>query len=150
MTRFRLAFLLVFAPVALGACGGAAESAAPAKSAAPPPREEPPVPEPRTVEEAQRQIAEAAGELEGRAFKAAESDHMTAPPSEPSGSSKAEDRKPELEPPRCVSPCRALASMKRAVEALCRMTGEADSKCVEAKKTLADSVGKTATCKCGG
>jgi hypothetical protein len=49
---------------------------------------------------------------------------------------------------QCASPCRALASMKRAVEALCRMTGESDTKCVDARKTLADNVGKTASCKC--
>lgn len=49
---------------------------------------------------------------------------------------------------RCASPCRALVSMRRAVAALCRMTGDTDTRCVDAKKTLADSEGRVSPCSC--
>ena len=62
MTR-RSLFALACVTTTLAACGGADYS--PAKSAAPP-REEAPPPEPKTVEEAQKQIARAADELSGR------------------------------------------------------------------------------------
>jgi len=49
---------------------------------------------------------------------------------------------------RCTSPCRALVSMRRAVTALCRMTGDTDTRCVDAKKTLSDSEGRVSPCSC--
>lgn len=49
---------------------------------------------------------------------------------------------------RCTSPCRALVSMRRAVTALCRMTGDTDARCVDAKKTLTDSEGRVSPCSC--
>lgn len=49
---------------------------------------------------------------------------------------------------RCASPCRAIASMRRAVTALCRMTGDDDTRCVEAKVTLTDSEKRIHKCSC--
>lgn len=49
---------------------------------------------------------------------------------------------------RCTSPCRALVSMRRAVTALCRMTGDTDTRCVDAKKTLSESEGRVSPCSC--
>lgn len=49
---------------------------------------------------------------------------------------------------RCASPCRAIASMRRAVTALCRMTGDDDTRCVEAKHTLTDSEKRIDGCSC--
>jgi hypothetical protein len=45
-------------------------------------------------------------------------------------------------------PCRALTSMRSAVTALCRMTGNEDARCVDAKRTLADSEGRISPCSC--
>lgn len=147
MNRSRLPSLLAMFAVVLAACGGAAEGGAPAQTAAP--REEPAPPEPRTVEEAQRQIAQAVDELEGRSSLSVVN-HDAKPKADPSESSDKASDYGGAAPNRCASPCRALASMKRAVEALCRMTGESDAKCVDARKTLSDNVGKTAACKCDG
>lgn len=170
MTRLlALAALGLVCSAALVACGGA--EGAPARSVeapaerapAPPP---PPPPEPTSVEEAQRQIAYAATEIntqtlnvakpEGKPASSADADTSkpphTVPKQEPSGNggaSKASEYQHDELVNRCASPCRALASMQRAVDALCRMTGETDAKCVDARKTLADNVGRTATCKCG-
>lgn len=93
--------------------------------------------EPRTVEEAQRQIDRAVADLDGASK---ESKPGKAPASEPNGGAKADDAG--------KNPCNALASMRRAVEALCRLTGETNNKCVEARKTLATNATKTATFKC--
>jgi hypothetical protein len=145
MTR-RSLFALACVTTTLAACGGADH--APPKSGASPPREEAPPPEPTTVEEAQKQIARAVDELNGRSeLKASES--KTTPAAEPSPTAGSSQYTNDAMNNSCASPCRALASMKRAVEALCRMTGESDTKCVDARKTLADNVDKTASCKCG-
>lgn len=150
MTRRSLPGLSLLALLALTlvACGGA-DAGAPARTAAPPPPQE--APEPRTVEEAQSQIARAADELDGRALSVKATDAApSAPASEPPNGGAKTEYSADAYANRCENPCRALASMKRAVDALCRMTGESDTKCVDARKTLADNVGKTASCKCSG
>jgi hypothetical protein len=100
------------------------------------------VAEPRTIEEAEGQIARARATLEGTS-KAAES---SAPRAEKAPSSDVAREEKAVD--TCGSPCRALASMKRAVEALCRMTGESDTRCVDAKRTLDESSHRVATCHC--
>jgi hypothetical protein len=144
MTR-RSLFAFACVTTTLAACGGADH--APARSGGAPPREEAPPAEPKTVEEAQRQIAQAVDELNGR-YELKASESKTAPAAEPSPTDRPSQYNSDAMTNQCASPCRALASMKRAVEALCRMTGESDTKCVDARKTLADNVGKTASCKC--
>ena len=140
----RSLFAFAFATLGLAACGGA--DSAPAKSGASV-REEAP-PEPKTVEEAQKQIADAVADLNGRSALKASDQPKAEPAPTAGGNAPREEYSADAAMNQCVSPCRALASMKRAVEALCRMTGEADTKCVDARKTLADNVGKTASCKC--
>jgi hypothetical protein len=49
---------------------------------------------------------------------------------------------------RCATPCNAIASMRRAVEAICRMAGAGDARCTDARKTLGDSEAKVAPCGC--
>ena len=154
------ASIAVLSLVALAACGGA--DSAPAKA---PAQEQGPTrddadgmtedrSEPRTVEEAQERIARARARLEGgdaeKRPAAEPSPHAPQPapepPSAPQGGTSSAPRR-EVES-TCASPCRALASMKRAVDALCRMTGETDDRCVEAKRTLGDSTTRVSSCKC--
>ena len=135
---------LVAVSAVLVACGGAAPSAA-APSSTPSAVSEP---EPTSIEEAQAQIARASDELGGRS--------KTAPADAAAASvSPAAEAKPQ--PPSaseqkdmdaCANPCRALASMRRAVDALCRIAGDGDKRCVDARQTLADNVTRTATCSC--
>ncbi|MDF2692440.1 MAG: hypothetical protein K0S65_823 [Labilithrix sp.] len=127
------------------ACGGAAP--APAKVQSPERGDAETdkdlvIAEPRTIEEAEGQIARARASLEGTS-KAAES---SAPRAEKAPSSDVAREEKAVD--TCGSPCRALASMKRAVEALCRMTGESDTRCVDAKRTLDESGHRVATCRC--
>jgi len=153
-----LAAVASLTALVLAACGGA-DGPAP-KSASPPMQ---PAPEPRTVEEAQEQIARLSAEL-GGSSEATKSDAKAEPkpesrpqPAPPAAESTgtgvsapaAGKDHDQLRFDACASPCRALASMRRAVDALCRMTGDTDNRCVDAKKTLADSLGRTASCKCG-
>ena len=49
---------------------------------------------------------------------------------------------------QCVTPCRAISSMRRSVTALCRLAGDEDARCVDARKTLTDSEGRVVSCGC--
>ena len=152
------------------ACGGGAPAQAPKGE---PSREDVPPKTPSSIEEAQTQIREAALALgtEHAESKADAASTTTAQPSTPAAEAPAK-ASPSAPPPRspgaagsspraeadmratsedrCASPCRALASMRRAVEALCRMTGESDARCTSAHETLATSEGRVASCHCGG
>jgi hypothetical protein len=133
------------------ACGGAAP--APAKAPSAPEAETTATDEPRTIEEAQDWITRARADLEGepRATEASSSSKTADTPGEPQGGSlpAREERAPSPDA-ACGGSCRALASMKRAVEALCRMTGDADERCADARRTLSDSTARLARCKCDG
>lgn len=145
----RYSLLTSFVGATLAACGG---SASPAR--APESKAEPEV-DPATIEEAQQQIARAQSRLAGGASKAADQPTAAseaapspepAPPSEPSQQSATGKR--GVTDAACSSPCRALASMRRAVTALCRMTGDTDARCLDAKRTLTDSEGRVTPCTC--
>lgn len=141
--------LLLLSMLTAIACGGAPEPAAksPASESTKAPKEEE-LPEPRTVEEAQEQIARAKETLEGGrplgAAKATTEEAARAAPAPPSAATGREERPDDT----CGSPCRALASMRRAVEALCRMTGDTDDRCVDARRTLGDNTTRISSCRC--
>jgi hypothetical protein len=48
----------------------------------------------------------------------------------------------------CATACKALASMQRATDSICRMTSESDERCVAARKKVADSTAKLGSCGC--
>jgi hypothetical protein len=134
--------LVVVAALAasLVACGGAESAKAPAAMPAattPAAGTASTENEPRTVQEAQERIA--------RARQALEPD-QGAPPAP--AKAPRETRQEESKGDACGEPCRALDSMRRAVEALCRMTGDGDPRCLDARKTLSESTSRLATCKC--
>ena len=138
----------------VGAC--IAGCAAGATAGAPPATAEPAAEsgrEPASIEEAQAQLARARAALGGWAAPEGSS-HLDSTSKGP-----AEERK--LEQPTtpstgdlrdasggCMTACRAVGSMKRAVDAICRMAGEADPRCTDARKTLADSAGRVVACGC--
>jgi hypothetical protein len=132
--------------IAIGgaACGGADSESAPRTPSSAPPLYAAP---PRTIEEAQEQIARARADLDvsgAAAAKTGTSDMSREP--------KAPGERPDAQSDRgenaCRSPCQALDSMRRAVDALCRMTGEEDSRCGDAKRTLTDSTSRLSHCNC--
>lgn len=155
---------------ALAACGGAAPgAAAPASTAQEAKAPDAFSDEPSTVEQAQDRISAAkaqiasAGESANTADKS--SRYAPEPPSatgtsspsaagaaRPSATPKKSSVPAPAEAPTattsCGSPCRAIASMRRAVTALCRMTGADDARCVDAKRTLTDSQTRIAPCSC--
>ncbi len=151
----RAALALLFAAFALdaAACGGAAPAKAPAYEQRDKFAEDEGLAEPRTIEEAQQQIAQARASLEGDADAKATAGSSTpsreSPATSPQGGA-APSARHERSADVCGGPCRALASMKRAVEALCRMTGETDDRCAEAKRTLGESTSRIAYCRCEG
>lgn len=48
----------------------------------------------------------------------------------------------------CATGCKALASMQRATDSICRMTSESDERCVNARKKVTDSTAKLSGCGC--
>lgn len=141
--------LLLLSTLTAVACGGAPAAKAPAGESTMAPKEEE-LPEPRTVEEAQEQIARAKEALEGggrppAAAKATTEEAVRAAPAPPQSAASGREERPD---DTCGSPCRALASMRRAVEALCRMTGDADDRCVDARRTLGENTTRISSCRC--
>jgi hypothetical protein len=135
--------------IAIAACGGAAPMSSPK---APAERSEP---DPATVEEAQARIDRDLETLGGGGRAATGS----AAPAEPSPQKHA-DAPPPAEPGAtadadgvgqvCASSCRALASMRRSVEVLCRLAGDSDERCTKARATLSDSETRVSSraCRC--
>jgi hypothetical protein len=104
---------------------------------------------PLTIAEAENQIAQARAVLEGRPGDATNATKTTEPakPSKQAPQDAPSGRDEHGEDP-CRASCRALASMRRAVEALCRLTGESDDRCTRAKRVLADTTSRAAACTC--
>lgn len=156
MSGRRRAGALAVVTCALVACGGSAPppASAPAKTESPSggATADALAPEPTTVEEARDQIARAEAELRGslESTKKAESERPEEKPATapPPPAPPARESKTLSEAPSCRTPCQALRSMRRAVDALCRMTGDMDGRCLEARKTLATSEVRAATCGC--
>lgn len=133
----RVGLLLV--PLSLAACGGAQSPA----GASPPAAE--PVFAPTTIEEAEAQIREAEAALgRGEAPEVATAGAATSRAA--ADDAVAAEPKDRRDP--CRTSCRALASMTRAVEALCRMTSDADARCAKGRATLAESQARAASCGC--
>ena len=136
----------------LAGCGGAANKGAEAPASSMAPAE----PEPTTVEEAQAQIDRAKQQLAGNAGSAGSAGmpstgtSATTPAATPpaDASRHQETSADQAEPSPCASPCRAIASMRRAVTAICRIAGDTDARCEGAKQTLVDSESRVKTCGC--
>jgi hypothetical protein len=153
-----LLFVGIAGATALAACGGA--EGAPAKAPAGTAGAEPESTqrEPTSVAEAQDQIARAKSDLELTEKKKAEGDKDSAtspgggatPSTSPAAKPSVREESPKLSvQDSCGQSCKALSSMRRAVSALCRMTGDTDSRCADARKTLQDSESRVvATCHC--
>jgi hypothetical protein len=137
------------------------------------PRQAPVGPEPRSVEEAQADIdrwsaqlgiappaayptatapsGPAGGATAGPADRPAAPSAPPATQAQPTAMSEAQSStttaasEPSSE---CVMPCRAIASMRRSVAALCRLAGEDDPRCVNARKTLDEGERRVARCGC--
>jgi hypothetical protein len=135
---------LVLAACATGCAAEKAGAPAPVVTAAP---------EPSTVEEAQAQLARAHEQLGGAPSDALHADTSGGPGTggaadEATPRSSEQPFAGDTRKSPCAVVCNAIASMKRAVDAICRMAGEADPRCLEARKTLADDDAKVARCTC--
>ncbi len=111
--------------------------------------------EPATIEEAKQRFDNARAQLE-RPQPAtpshveagqAQVDRQATQPVSPSGAGGGA-APPQAQENECTRLCRALASMQRAQVALCRMAGDEDPRCAEAKKVVEDSAQRVAHCGC--
>lgn len=125
----------------------------PAAEGAPTEREprDSPEAEPRSIEEAEELIerarkrlalANVGGRLDAPSDASADADGSSSTSEAPAKASAV--RQDDM----CRESCRALASMKRAVNALCRMTRDDDARCVGARRTLDENVKRIAPCAC--
>jgi len=134
-----------------------------------PPRQAPVGPEPRTVDEAQADIDRWGAQLgiapapKAPAMEPGTGPSQPPPPAPPPDRPAAPQAGTQSAPTsvqsdsaaggdtrasECAMPCRAIASMRRSVAALCRLTGEDDPRCVAAKKTLEEGERRVARCGC--
>lgn len=146
MPRLRpFALLSLFgASVAFVACGGGmAPMEAPSKGYPPPTF---------VVEREPQTIEEATAQLE-RAKQAFGGTHEAGAPPTASGTAVHPTAPhPDVEPlnaaDECTNLCRAFSSMQRAQAAICRLAGDSDPRCVEAKKVVEDNAKRVAQCSC--
>jgi hypothetical protein len=103
--------------------------------------------EPTTIEEAQAQLERARAQLPGPpSFGSTTATTGASAESAPAGGATPTTESPP--PSRCGNACGAMSSMRRAVDAICRMAGETDARCTDARRTLKDSETKVAGCGC--
>jgi hypothetical protein len=50
--------------------------------------------------------------------------------------------------PPCENACRAFASLRRAADAVCRIAGETDGRCVKARVLVKENETRVAACGC--
>jgi hypothetical protein len=134
-------FLLIF----LAAC-----AASPKKAM------EPEGPAPSTIEEAEADLSRARMALEGPPAPSQPAPTQTSPqggvvqpstpppPMAPESPARLESR----ETSACETPCRAIASMRRAVTTICRLAGEEDARCTSAREVLKTNEKRVSTCGC--
>ena len=141
----RAPFFVALAPLALIAgCGGArAGNEAPAAPASTLVEAEP-----ATLEEAEAELARARAALGVTDGDAPPAIAESTPAPEPAPMDRGEATTATKEEDGCVSTCRAIGSMRRAVSAICRLAGDADARCEDARKTLTSSEQSVASCRC--
>ncbi|RYE83428.1 MAG: hypothetical protein EOO75_19350 [Myxococcales bacterium] len=143
------------------------------------PRSAPVEPAPATIEEAQAQLDREEGRLRrltGQPQTAAGTTPPSlsgglapappplpppAPPAPEPSPTTSSDRKADRESSHvdgsreraaaesCRDACRALSSMRRAADTVCRLAGEGDERCQSARRRVHDGEGQTGTCQCG-
>jgi hypothetical protein len=102
-------------------------------------------PEPQTIEEAEAEIERARAELSLTPQAQPQSTTTPTGAAEPAAAPQHAGTPSSAE---CPNLCRAFQSMRRAQSALCRLAGESDERCAEAKKTVAETAGRVAYCGC--
>jgi hypothetical protein len=113
-----------------------------APAAASAPGSTPPEAPLRTIEEAERALAEAEGQL---------LPHVSIDSDQPAGGTtptEVEDKPARRGPSPCDTACRAFSSMTRAADAICRMTSDRDERCTSARKRVRSSAARIAHCGC--
>lgn len=109
-----------------------------------------------SLAEAERLLAEAIATLDG----ASELDVTMSPPPPSTGAGgavaetapkRAAARSappPASSVPNCSTACRAMDSLRRAAAAICRLTSEADPRCIDARATVTHQSRRVASCGC--
>lgn len=127
--------------------------------AMPGPRQSQPgvTPEPSTIEEAQARLDQEEARLKRLALTRKET-YASPPPSAPVPAATATVDAPPASPQAggkaeeggCQDACRALSSMKRAADTICRLAGPEDARCQTARRRVHEGEERASTCGCKG
>lgn len=111
--------------------------------------------DPQTIEEAKQQLDRAVAQMDHPAgLRIEQPQSYTSGGGGGGGGGVGPTVAPTPHPPptaqetECARMCRAFASMQRAQTALCRMAGDDDTRCAEAKKVVEDNAKRVAHCGC--
>jgi hypothetical protein len=106
--------------------------------------------EPGSIEEAKQQLDRAQAQLETRTTSPVEAVQPQVAGGGAGGATAPTPHpvQPTAQETECQRMCRAFASMQRAQAALCRMAGDDDVRCTDAKKVVEDSARRVAHCGC--
>ena len=126
---------------------GAAGSSRPASAPAEPPRSH------ATIADAEADLARAEALLPASPGAGSSGQRSADAPSEAPerDTKKLSDKEAgggEAAPTPCQTACRALSSMQRAAESVCRLAGDGDERCVGAKKRVENAKVRVAHCGC--
>ncbi|MES1175916.1 MAG: hypothetical protein ABUL62_16465 [Myxococcales bacterium] len=111
-----------------------------------------------TLESAERALNQAKADLDRLAL--AEPSPVVGRSAPSDGAADKKERAPAAQAPKagasassapnalCENACRAFSSLSRAASAVCRLDGNGGSHCTHAKRVLADSQVRVASCSC--
>ncbi len=105
---------------------------------------------PTSIPEAQTQLDEAERDIRQRvAARTAPVPSATTPAPQPAAESKPPKQSEKSEEPsECALVCRALSSMRRAADTICRLDGDGSTRCSDARSRVARSVTLASQARC--
>jgi len=125
----------------------------------PPPSQPARDPEPSTIEEAQARLDQEEARLK-RVAPTKKETYASPPPSAPApaptpvATAGAPPASPQAggkaEEGGCQDACRALSSMRRAADTICRLAGPDDARCQTARRRVHEGEERASTCGCKG
>jgi len=105
------------------------------------------------VEDAEAELERARAELEALGIESRKQPKGSS--AQPAAASRPADETPPKPSPkaatpesRCESACKALISLKRAADGVCRLAGDSDARCTRAREIVKSSETRLAMCKC--
>jgi hypothetical protein len=101
------------------------------------------------VEDAEAALAKADQEIQGL-VPAVHGSAPVAGPKKPASKPASSATPLARGEPRCENACKAMESLRRAADAVCRLTSKTDDHCKKAQKLVKTNEARVAVCQCSG